>query len=106
MAGWGRGPAGGAGAAAAAERGDLAGWRSEPMRLVQLIVPAEAAHGTARRLGGLGCVEFKDLNADKSAFQRTYANQVRPLGPIEAQGPSLAAPRPGRCGCRCDRNRG
>ena len=56
---------------------ELALWRSEPMRLVQLIVPAEAAHGTARRLGALGCVELKDLNSDKSAFQRTYANQVR-----------------------------
>ena len=27
-------------------------------------------------LGEVGLLQFKDLNTDKSAFQRTYANQV------------------------------
>eukprot|EP00976_Prorocentrum_cordatum_P103978 1193685-Prorocentrum_minimum.AAC.3 len=46
-------------------------FRSEEMMLAQLIIPADAAHETITLLG-----QFKDLNADKSAFQRTYANQA------------------------------
>jgi V-type H+-transporting ATPase subunit a len=52
-------------------------FRSEEMQLVQLIIPAEAAHDTISYLGDIGLLQFKDLNADKSAFQRTYANQVK-----------------------------
>jgi V-type H+-transporting ATPase subunit a len=40
------------------------------------MVPAESAHDTIGALGEVGLLQFKDLNADKSAFQRTYANQV------------------------------
>jgi len=47
------------------------------MSLCQLIVPAEAAHETISLLGEVGMFQFKDLNKDKSAFQRTYANQVK-----------------------------
>ncbi|XP_077220059.1 V-type proton ATPase subunit a2-like [Tasmannia lanceolata] len=54
--------------------------RSEPMQLVQLIIPMESAHQTVSYLGDLGLVQFKDLNADKSPFQRTYANQIRRCG--------------------------
>jgi V-type H+-transporting ATPase subunit a len=43
----------------------------------QLMIPAESAHDTIGALGDVGLLQFKDLNADKSAFQRTYANQVR-----------------------------
>lgn len=52
-------------------------WRSEEMQLVQLMIPAESAHDTIAALGEVGLLAFKDLNADKSAFQRTYANQVK-----------------------------
>lgn len=52
-------------------------FRSEPMQLVQMIVPAEAAHDTVTALGEVGLVQFRDLNPDRSAFQRTYANQVK-----------------------------
>mmetsp|Transcript_14644 Transcript_14644/g.46596 ORF Transcript_14644/g.46596 Transcript_14644/m.46596 type:complete len:101 (-) Transcript_14644:2540-2842(-) len=52
-------------------------FRSEEMQLVQLIIPAEAAHDTIACLGEVGMLQFKDLNPDKSAFQRTYANQVK-----------------------------
>eukprot|EP00216_Chloropicon_sp_CCMP2111_P004799 CAMPEP_0198237714 /NCGR_PEP_ID=MMETSP1446-20131203/3509_1 /TAXON_ID=1461542 ORGANISM="Unidentified sp, Strain CCMP2111" /NCGR_SAMPLE_ID=MMETSP1446 /ASSEMBLY_ACC=CAM_ASM_001112 /LENGTH=883 /DNA_ID=CAMNT_0043919949 /DNA_START=128 /DNA_END=2779 /DNA_ORIENTATION=- len=52
-------------------------WRSEEMQFVQLVIPAEAAHDTVARLGHVGLMQFKDLNTDKSAFQRTYANQVK-----------------------------
>lgn len=51
-------------------------FRSEEMQLVQLIVPAEAAHDTVSDLGEVGLMQFRDLNPDKSTFQRTYANQV------------------------------
>ena len=41
------------------------------------MIPAEAAHDTVSALGEVGMLQFKDLNAERSAFQRTYANQVR-----------------------------
>lgn len=47
------------------------------MQLVQLIIPSEAAHPTVRELGEIGLVQFKDLNPEKSAFQRAYALQVK-----------------------------
>lgn len=40
------------------------------------MIPAESAHDTIAALGEIGLLQFKDLNTDKSAFQRTYANQV------------------------------
>ncbi|CAI0382969.1 unnamed protein product [Linum tenue] len=51
--------------------------RSEPMQLVQLIVPTESAHRTISYLGDLGLFQFKDLNPEKSPFQRTYAGQIK-----------------------------
>ncbi|KAI4300056.1 hypothetical protein L6164_033474 [Bauhinia variegata] len=55
-------------------------FRSEPMQLVQLIIPMESAHLTVSYLGDLGLVQFKDLNAEKSPFQRTYATQIKRCG--------------------------
>ena len=52
-------------------------FRSETMQLMQLIVPAEAARDTVADLGDVGLVQFRDLNPDRGAFQRTYANQVK-----------------------------
>ncbi|KAL6762998.1 vacuolar proton ATPase subunit A [Haematococcus lacustris] len=52
-------------------------WRSEEMQLVQLMIPSESAHDTVAALGDIGMLQFKDLNTEKSAFQRTYANQVK-----------------------------
>ncbi|CAL9161735.1 unnamed protein product [Musa hybrid cultivar] len=54
--------------------------RSEAMQLVRIIVPVESAHLTLSYLGDLGLFQFKDLNADKSPFQRTYANQIKRCG--------------------------
>ncbi|KAK9270985.1 hypothetical protein L1049_026573 [Liquidambar formosana] len=54
--------------------------RSEPMQLVQLIIPIESAHRTISYLGDLGLFQFKDLNAEKSPFQRTYATQIKRCG--------------------------
>ncbi|KAG5239015.1 hypothetical protein OIU77_029010 [Salix suchowensis] len=55
-------------------------FRSEAMQLVQLIIPIESAHQTVSNLGDLGLIQFKDLNADKSPFQRTYAAQIKKFG--------------------------
>ncbi|KAJ9704218.1 hypothetical protein PVL29_002676 [Vitis rotundifolia] len=52
-------------------------FRSEPMQLVQLIIPIESAHHTISYLGDLGLIQFKDLNVEKSPFQRTYAAQIK-----------------------------
>ncbi|KAI4342396.1 hypothetical protein MLD38_027032 [Melastoma candidum] len=54
--------------------------RSEAMQLVQLIIPIESAHLTVSYLGDLALLQFKDLNADKSPFQRTYASQLKKCG--------------------------
>ncbi|KAM0834459.1 hypothetical protein ACQ4PT_063606 [Festuca glaucescens] len=54
--------------------------RSETMQLVQVIIPAESARLAVSNLGDLGLVQFKDLNADKSPFQRTYAAQIKRCG--------------------------
>ncbi|KAM7522296.1 hypothetical protein LguiA_012198 [Lonicera macranthoides] len=51
--------------------------RSEKMTYVQLIMPVESAHRALSNLGELGLLQFRDLNADKSPFQRTFVNQVK-----------------------------
>ncbi|KAE8703148.1 V-type proton ATPase subunit a1 [Hibiscus syriacus] len=55
-------------------------FRSEPMQLVQLIIPMESARLTVSYLGDLGLLQFKDLNSEKSPFQRTYAGQIKKCG--------------------------
>nr|GEW93131.1 V-type proton ATPase subunit a3 [Tanacetum cinerariifolium] len=52
-------------------------FRSEAMHLVQVIIPIESARLTVSYLGDIGLIQFKDLNADKSPFQRTYAGQIK-----------------------------
>ncbi|KAM7517231.1 hypothetical protein LguiA_006814 [Lonicera macranthoides] len=54
--------------------------RSEQMQLVQFIIPIESAHRTISYLGDLGLFQFKDLNAERSPFQRTYAAQIKRCG--------------------------
>lgn len=51
--------------------------RSEKMTFVQLIIPVESAHRAVSYLGELGLLQFRELNADKSPFQRTFVNQVK-----------------------------
>mmetsp|Transcript_64490 Transcript_64490/g.147744 ORF Transcript_64490/g.147744 Transcript_64490/m.147744 type:complete len:816 (-) Transcript_64490:112-2559(-) len=52
-------------------------FRSEKMELIQLFIQSEAAHGTLHELGEVGAVQFKDLNVEKSAFQRLFVSDVR-----------------------------
>ncbi|XP_076900102.1 V-type proton ATPase subunit a3-like isoform X1 [Bidens hawaiensis] len=54
--------------------------RSEPMQLARIIIPIESAHRTVSYLGDLGLFQFKDLNSDKSPFQRTFATQIKRCG--------------------------
>ncbi|EXC33238.1 V-type proton ATPase 116 kDa subunit a isoform 1 [Morus notabilis] len=51
--------------------------RSEKMTFVQLIIPVESAHRAVSYLGELGLLQFRDMNFDKSPFQRTFVNQVK-----------------------------
>ncbi|KAI0933535.1 hypothetical protein AcW1_005341 [Taiwanofungus camphoratus] len=52
-------------------------FRSEPMSLVQLIIPTEVAHDAIAELGELGDVQFKDLNPDVNPFQRSFVGEIR-----------------------------
>lgn len=47
------------------------------MTFVQLIIPVESAHRAISYLGDLGLLQFRELNGDKSPFQRTFVNQVK-----------------------------
>jgi V-type H+-transporting ATPase subunit a len=52
-------------------------WRSQDMVLLQLHMQREAAHDTILKLGHLGCVQFRDMNPNTSAFQRLFTGDVR-----------------------------
>lgn len=84
--------------------------RENPAVVLQLMIPAEAAHDTIEALGDVGLLQFKDLNTHKSAFQRTYATQVRPpyQAPATVPGTHACMPSKSPCSwlphaqCRCD----
>ncbi|KAI8870578.1 V0/A0 complex, 116-kDa subunit of ATPase [Ramicandelaber brevisporus] len=70
-------------AAVAAATEDSSLFRSEQMTLIELYMPTEIAHATVAELGELGLVQFRDLNADANAFQRTYVNELRRFDEVE-----------------------
>ncbi|XP_032496595.1 V-type proton ATPase 116 kDa subunit a isoform X4 [Phocoena sinus] len=58
-------------------------FRSEEVALVQLFLPTAAAYACVSQLGELGLVEFRDLNASVSAFQRRFVVDVRRCEELE-----------------------
>ncbi|XP_006893305.1 PREDICTED: V-type proton ATPase 116 kDa subunit a isoform 3 [Elephantulus edwardii] len=58
-------------------------FRSEEVVLTQLFLPTAAAYTCVSQLGELGLVEFRDLNASVSAFQRRFVVDVRRCEELE-----------------------
>jgi len=55
--------------------GDM--WRSQHMQLVQLIVQNDAAHAVVNKLGTVGLLQFRDMNAGTSFYKRSFVEEVR-----------------------------
>uniref|UniRef100_A0A452UAE0 V-type proton ATPase subunit a n=1 Tax=Ursus maritimus TaxID=29073 RepID=A0A452UAE0_URSMA len=66
-------------------------FRSEEVALVQLFLPTSAAYTCVSQLGELGLVEFRDLNASVSAFQRRFVGDVRRCEELEKTFSELAS---------------
>ncbi|XP_012580721.1 PREDICTED: V-type proton ATPase 116 kDa subunit a isoform 3-like [Condylura cristata] len=73
-------------------------FRSEEVALVQLFLPTAAAYTCVSQLGELGLMEFRDLNASVSAFQRRFVGDVRRCEELEKTFSELAPGRT-RAGC-------
>uniref|UniRef100_A0A7E4W0V1 V-type proton ATPase subunit a n=1 Tax=Panagrellus redivivus TaxID=6233 RepID=A0A7E4W0V1_PANRE len=57
--------------------------RSEEISLAQIYLQNEAAYNCVAEMGELGLVQFRDLNADVSPFQRKYVAEIRRCDEME-----------------------
>ncbi|XP_054725479.1 V-type proton ATPase 116 kDa subunit a1-like isoform X1 [Anastrepha obliqua] len=60
-------------------------FRSEKMTLCQIFLAPETAYNNMADLGEIGCVQFRDLNEDVTAFQRKFVTEVRRCDEMERQ---------------------
>nr|CDJ92938.1 ATPase domain containing protein [Haemonchus contortus] len=58
-------------------------YRSEPMKLCEMILVRDATYDCVAELGKYGIVQFNDLNANKNIFQRTFVREVRRCEELE-----------------------